>query len=153
SDASQFFSQRTYINVHHTTDLIVIHLGRRFHSFYGTDRIEARGHRICRASDGNRSQISKRLDLTFGVLHRQHVILTGLGIHPVARGNHLVTRQSSDDVTDNLLLVQPKLARSCAIDVELERWVVDILWDVDVGNARDTLDLRCEGGCSLMRPL
>src|SRR5262249_5647929 len=136
-----------------TTDLIVIHFRGRFHSFYRTDCIKARGHRISRASHGNSSQISKRLDLTLGVLDGQHVILPRLWIYPVARRNHLVTCESGNDITDTLLLVQPKLARPRAIDIELECWVVDVLWDVDVGNARDTLDLRCESGSSLMRPL
>src|SRR5207245_7016443 len=72
----------------------------------------------------------------------QYVIVPGLWIDAKAGRYHLVRSEGGDHVVDHLALIETHLAGARAVDVELQRGVVDILRNEDVGHAWDAPNAR-----------
>ena len=131
----------------------MIDFRRGLHAPDGADRIQTRRQGAPGRADGNRPQVRKRFNLPFAVLNREHIVLAGPRIDPVARRNHLVTGERRDDVSDNFLLIESQFAGPGAIDVEFQRRVVHILRYIDVGHAGDALYFRSQFHGCFVRPL
>ena len=97
--------------------------------------------RVGRFSPGavqrNGPQIEQALNLLFGILHVQEVVVVVPRIDPDIRRDHLVRGERGDDVLDDFLFAQPELAGARAVDVELQRGIVEILRNVGIRNAAD----------------
>ncbi len=85
-------------------------------------------------------QVVNRRRTVLVVLDRQKVVVARLVIHPVVGRNHSVGVQSGDHVVDDLALIESKLGRMDAVDVQTQRRTVHILGNVDVADARQPPD-------------
>ncbi len=110
----------------------MIHLGWGLDVPQRAHRIELRRPLRQTSAQRNGRQVGEAANEVLRVLHGEQVIVAALGIHPIARSDYLVRCQRRDDVAHHLFLVQPKLAGPYAVDIELERRVVDVLRDEHV---------------------
>ena len=122
----------------------MIHLGGAFDTLDAADHIETRGLGRSGSAQRNGAQIDQVLHLFLGILNSQVVGIAVARIDPQAGGDHLVRSQRGDDVGDNFFLTEPEFARPHAVDVELQRRLIEILRDEYVGHAVDLPDLARE---------
>ena len=141
-DRAQILAQRPHVDVDHPAQLVMVHLRGRLKLSDAAHRIQARGIREVRSPQRNRFQVRQAADLPLGILHRQHVVVAGLGIDPKAGRDHLVRRQRGNHVVHHFALVQAQFAGSHAVHVELQSRVVDILRDEHVRDPGNGFDLR-----------
>src|ERR1700683_5205411 len=66
-------------------------------------------------------------DLLVGVLHRQHVVIAGVWIDPIARRYDTVRCERCDDVVHYILRRKTNQARALTVDVELDARVSKVL--------------------------
>ena len=92
------------------------------------------------AAQRDRPEIGQGLDLALRILHGQHVVVAGLRIDPEAGRDHLIGGQRGDDVVDHFALVEAQLAGAHAVDIELQRRIVDVLRNEDVRHARNACE-------------
>ena len=81
------------------------------------------------------------MDLRLRILHGEHIVVAILGIDPIARRDHRVRGQRGDEVAHYFLLGEAELARSHAIDVQLQRGIIDVLRDIGIAHAGDFANL------------
>ena len=140
-DRAEAFVQRAHINIEHAADLVVIHFGGRFEARDVADHVEARRALQSGAVQRNGAQIEQALNLLLGILNVQEIVVVVLRIDPDIRRDHLIRSERGDDVLDDFLFAQSQFAGARAIDVELQRGIVEILRNVDIGDAVDLPDL------------
>ena len=133
-DAAEVLAERADVDVDDAAELVVIDFGGRLDAVDAGDRVETRAD--CgrpAAAQRNGAQVGDAAHLVLGVLHGEHVVVAVAGIDPVAGRDHLVRGERGDDVADDFALVEAELAGAGAVDIELERGIVEVLRDVDVG--------------------
>ncbi len=147
-DLAQVFSKRADIDVDGTAQFIVVHFGGRGDAGDVADHIEPGGGGRAGSTQRDGLKVSQSLNLVFGVLNGQHIIVAGLWIDPITRRYHLIGRQRRDHIVDHLALIETHLAGPCTVDIELQRGVVDILGYEYVGDAWNSPNPRgeLEGG-------
>ena len=116
------------------------------------------GSRVAGSLERDRRQVRQRGDLVLRILDRQHVVVAGLRIDPVAGRDHAVRGERGDDVVDHFLLIQAELAGAGPVDVQSERWVVQVLRNVGIRDSAYRADLRgkllapCSNAASMSEP-
>ena len=78
----------------------------------------------------------------FVVLDGQEVVVAGLVIHPVVRGDHGIGIQRGDDVVHDLLLGKAEFRGMDAIHLEAHGRIIHVLRYVDLADARQFSNLR-----------
>ena len=68
----------------------------------------------------------------FRILHCQQIVIATFGIDPVAGGNHPVRGQGGDDVIDHFFLAESDQTGPLAVDIDAQRWIVNILRNQNV---------------------
>ena len=83
----------------------------------------------------NLLEIGHGVDLGLGVLHRQHVVISVLGIDPVAGSDHAVRGQRGDHIVDRFLRRHSHAPGHFAIDIELNAGIVEVLRNKYIADA------------------
>src|SRR6267154_6517390 len=100
-----------------------------------------------RSTQGDLPQIHNRLHLAFGILHGQHVRIATFRIDPVVRSDHAIGSQRGDDVVHDFFLRETQLAGLLAVDIQLQRGIIDVLGNQHVADATEPprwlRNLRC----------
>src|ERR1700733_6438698 len=81
------------------------------------------------------------VDESVRVLHRDHVVVAGLGIDPVARRYLAVRGHGSDDIVDDVLCRKADQAGPLTIDVECNTGILKVLRDIEIAHVGHSLYL------------
>ena len=103
-DRAEILRRRSDVDVDDAPELVVIHLGRRLERRDVATTSSVRRLSVRAGMERNGAQIAQVLNVAFGILHGQHVVVAALRIDPVARRDHAVGRQRGDDVVDDFAL-------------------------------------------------
>ena len=114
----------------------MIDLRGRIEARHLADGVEKRGRFRFRRAQRNSLQVGEALNILLRILHGQHVIIPGLRVDPVTRGDHSIGSQCGNDIVYHLFLAQPEFTCPQAVNVKMERGVINVLRDIDFTHAR-----------------
>ncbi len=120
---------RHHVNINHGPQLVVIHFSGSIDRADVGNRIERSGLFHASAAQRNLFEVVERLNLRFGILHGEHVVVAGFRIDPVTWCDHSVGTERGDYVIHHFFWAEAQHAGAFAIDIELQAGIIHILRD------------------------
>ena len=103
TDSVERLGPRLHVDIDDAAQSVVIDFGRRIDLLGEDDRAQWGVVLAPHAAQGDVLKLLHvhMLDLVGGVLHGEHVIVAGIGVDPVARGDDTVRGERGNDVVDD----------------------------------------------------